>query len=253
MERSTTALTALQQDWQLEEVAATWTRPAVSEAAWFVGTLSLMVYCYSSLAHFSCWPLAGLIATTAASFVGARVWRRKLVRKAITALAGDPESLRSLLARGDGELVRVRGRVIGPAASQASVTLSEGVVWQREVSREWYRLLHTKIPLTGNLRNVHERAVDFLIADEEGEPCWVDVSDARFMSLDDRHHLVGQHELRIGDLVDLIGRKDRRVDPRAGVGYGRDAPTMNALRASPTRPLLVFKVEHGPLRLPAPR
>ncbi len=127
-------------------------------------------------------------------------------------------------------------------------------MWQREVSREWYRLLRTKIPLIGNLRNVSERAVDFLIADEEARAVLGRCrSSARLMSFDDHHHQLGLHALRIGDLVDVIGRKDRRVDPRAGVGYGRDAPTMNALRASPTRPLLIFKIENELPRLPAPR
>ncbi len=217
-----------------------------------MSALAALVYYYSSLTAPLLWPLAGLIAATTAGFAGASAWRKRQRRKEIEALAGNPEKLRGLLARDDGELVRVRGRILGPASSSTSSALEGDVVWQREVSREWYRLLRTKIPLTGNLRNVSERAVDFLIADEEGEPCWVDVASARLMSFDDHHHQLGLHALRIGDLVDVIGRKDRRVDPRAGVGYGRDAPTMNALRASPTRPLLIFKIENELPRLPAP-
>jgi hypothetical protein len=253
MERSSAALLRYQHDWELEEYVKTWKRSDNALAIGFTSTLAILVCYYGTLADPLLWPLAGLIGTTAASFAGASAWRGRQRRKEIAALAGDPEKLRGLLARDDGELVRVRGRILGPAVSPASSTLESEVVWQREVSREWYRLFGTKIPLTGSLRKVHERAVDFLITDEEGEPCWVDVADARLISFDDHQHELGQHALRAGDLVDVIGRKDRRVDPRAGVGYGREAPTMNALRASPTRPLLVFKVEAEPRRLPAPR
>jgi hypothetical protein len=238
-----------QRDWELEELAATTKRGGQVVVAIGGGMLLLASLAYAALAYLAIWQVVGLQATMAMSFLGVGVWHARRRREAVAALAGDAESLHSLLALGDGELVRVRGRIIGPAAAPTGA-MSENVVWQREVSAT--QSVPGKMRFVP-LRDVHERAVDFLITDDAGEPCWVDVSDARLLWLDDRQHGFGQYELRVGDLVDVIGRKDRRVDTRAGVGYGRDAPTLNALRASATRPLLVFKIENELPRLPAPR
>jgi hypothetical protein len=127
-------------------------------------------------------------------------------------------SLRELAGRADGGLVRVRGVVrLGPAGALTQ----EGGVFERLVVRA----------------QVKERAVDFVLVDENGEEMLVEVADARLVHLFGNF---GETPVRVsaGDSVEVVGRKHRAIDPGAQ-RLPRQDPVRASLTAPLPRPLLI--------------
>jgi len=140
-------------------------------------------------------------------------------RGALRKLAGDPARILHLAQRDDGELVRMSGVIRGPARTEDQAP--DAPVWDRR--RDGDHLV--------------EVMVDFIVDDESGASAWVDVSGARVVLLgEDRRHF----SLRVGDRVDIVGRKDRGMHRLGAQGLRRDEPEIVLLRAGAKLPLLII-------------
>jgi hypothetical protein len=122
----------------------------------------------------------------------------------------------------------------------------------------------------------HETAFDFLLDDGTDEPIWVEVSggmlldrfpgdervqfhsttlleiDHPFLTrlrLDDREVLGAEINIAPGDVVEVVGRLSRRLDPTAPSESGRDVPQRRALRSGTRVPVMVKKVRSPDLDL----
>jgi hypothetical protein len=122
----------------------------------------------------------------------------------------------------------------------------------------------------------HESAVDFLLDDGTDEPIWVEVTggmlldpfpadqrvqfhsttllevDHPFLTrlrLDDRDVLGAEINIVPGDVVEVVGRLSRRLDPTAPSESGRDPPQRRALRSGTRVPVMVKKVQTPDLDL----
>ncbi|HET6283445.1 MAG TPA: hypothetical protein VFH73_20980, partial [Polyangia bacterium] len=122
----------------------------------------------------------------------------------------------------------------------------------------------------------HEVALDFLLDDGTDEPIWVEVSggmlldhfpadervqfhsttllelDHPFLTrlrLDDREVLGAEINIAPGDVVEVVGRLSRRLDPSAPSDSGRDPPHRRALRSGTRVPVMVKKVNHPDMEL----
>jgi hypothetical protein len=122
----------------------------------------------------------------------------------------------------------------------------------------------------------HEVALDFLLDDGTDEPIWVEVSggmlldhfpadervqfhsttllelDHPFLTrlrLDDREVLGAEINIAPGDVVDVVGRLSRRLDPSAPSDSGRDPPHRRALRSGTRVPVMVKKVTQPDMEL----
>ena len=199
--------------------------------------------------------LAGPIGVRMANRLHRLISRRRRFR--ISELRGVP----------DRRAVAVRGVVLGRRATKSTMD-SRAVVW----SLTRFRL--GRSPLARAF--FHEVAFDFLIDDGTDEPIWVEVTGGmvidrfpndrriQFQSttlLDIDHpfltHLrIRDRKLRAaeiaiapGDIVDVVGRLSRRLDPSAPSDSGREPPQRRALRSGTRVPVMVRKVLEPDLEL----
>ena len=122
----------------------------------------------------------------------------------------------------------------------------------------------------------HEAAVDFLLDDGTDEPMWIEVSggmlldpfpadervqfqsttllelDHPFLTrlrLDDREVFGAEINIAPGDVVDVVGRLSRRLDPTAPSESGREPPQRRSLRSGTRVPVMVRRVSELDLNL----
>jgi hypothetical protein len=115
----------------------------------------------------------------------------------------------------------------------------------------------------------HEVAFDFLLDDGTDEPIWIEVEGAmlvdpfpraervQFQSttllevghpfltrlrLDDREVFASELTIAPGDVVEVVGRLSRRLDPTASSESGREQPRRRALRSGTRVPVMVKRV-----------
>jgi hypothetical protein len=115
----------------------------------------------------------------------------------------------------------------------------------------------------------HEVAFDFLLDDGTDEPIWVEVEGAMLLDafppaervqfqsttlleighpfltrlrLDDREVFASELTIAPGDVVEVVGRLSRRLDPSAPSESGRDQPRRRALRSGTRVPVMVKRV-----------
>lgn len=142
--------------------------------------------------------------------------------------------LRRLVDRvADDEQVRVRGRVV------LREDTIDGAVFVRV--REPYRVI--------------ERAVDFALVDEDGYEIWIEVENARLVHPSGHQWALNDHVVRQGDRIEVVGYKDRRVDPRVADRLGREEPMRATLRSGRAMPLLIIPLGDAelPVAADAPR
>ncbi len=122
----------------------------------------------------------------------------------------------------------------------------------------------------------HEVAFDFLLDDGTDEPIWIEVAGGMLLDpfpadervqfqsttlleiehpfltrlrLDDREVLGAELTIAPGDVVEVVGRLSRRLDPTAPSESGRDPPRRRALRSGTRIPVMVKKVRTPDLEL----
>ncbi|HEX2659165.1 MAG TPA: hypothetical protein VHU40_12870 [Polyangia bacterium] len=167
----------------------------------------------------------------------------------------------------DRRAVAVRGVVIG-RRTIASTMDRRPVVW----SLTRFRL--NRSPLASAF--FHEVAFDFLIDDGTDEPIHVEVEggmvidpfppdrrvqfqsttlldiDHPFLTrlrLRDRQVLAAEISVAPGDVVEVVGRLSRRLDPTAPSHSGREPPQRRALRSGTRVPVMVKKILEPDLEL----
>ena len=206
---------------------------------------------------------AGLALSSAAAPIGVRLANR------LHRLISRRRRFRVFELRGvpDRRAVAVRGVVLGKRAT-ASLMDSRAVVW----SLTRFRL--GRSPLARSF--FHEVAFDFLIDDGTDEPIWVEVTggmvidrfpddrrvqfqsttlldiDHPFLThlrLRDRKVRAAEIAIAPGDIVDVVGRLSRRLDPSAPSDSGREPPQRRALRSGTRVPVMVRKVLEPDLEL----
>jgi len=205
----------------------------------------------------------GLALSSAAPPIGVRLANR------LHRLISRQRRFRVFELRGvpDRRAVAVRGVVLGKRAT-TSLMDSRAVVW----SLTRFRL--GRPPLARSF--FHEVAFDFLIDDGTDEPIWVEVTggmvidrfpddrrvqfqsttlleiDHPFLThlrLRDRKVRAAEIAIAPGDVVEVVGRLSRRLDPSAPSHSGREPPQRRALRSGTRVPVMVRKVIEPDLEL----
>jgi len=205
----------------------------------------------------------GLALSSAAPPIGVRLANR------LHRLIARQRRFRVFELRGvpDRRAVAVRGVVLGKRAT-TSLMDSRAVVW----SLTRFRL--GRPPLARSF--FHEVAFDFLIDDGTDEPIWVEVTggmvidrfpddrrvqfqsttlleiDHPFLThlrLRDRNVRAAEIAIAPGDVVEVVGRLSRRLDPSAPSDSGREPPQRRALRSGTRVPVMVRKVVEPDLEL----
>ena len=202
----------------------------------------------------------GLALARASGPIGVRLANR------LHALVARHRSRRISELRGlaDRRAVAVRGVVVGVRTSQ-SLLDARSVVWSLT------RFRRGRSPVGRAFFNAffHEMAFDFLLADGTDEPIWVEVNggmlidafpdEARFQFtnstlLDIDHPFLTALRLRArqvwaaeiaiaaGDVVEVVGRLSRRLDPTAPSDSGRDPPQRRVLRSGTRVPVMVRRI-----------
>jgi hypothetical protein len=160
----------------------------------------------------------------------------------------------------DRRAVAVRGVVLARRTA-ASTLDARAVVWSLTRFRRGRRPLARAF--------FHEVAHDFLIDDGTDEPVWVEVSGGMLIDrfpadrrvqfksttlLDIDHPFLTELRLRdrevraaeiavaAGDIVEVVGRLSRRLDPTAPSESGRDPPQRRALRSGTRVPVMVRRI-----------
>lgn len=151
-------------------------------------------------------------------------------KQALFRVATRAEHLPQLQGLLDGQLVRLRGRV----RLRAGTTTDDGVVFARTVLKQ----------------TVHERAIDFALIDDDGNEVWIDTSDAHLLHPSGEQARLGNHVVRVGDLIEVLGWKDRAVDQSVADRMTRETPTRITLRSQKSLPVLIMPIASAPL-LPA--
>lgn len=171
----------------------------------------------------------------------------------------------------DRRAVAVRGVVIAGRTSQ-SLLDARSVVW----SLTRFRRGRSPIGRTFFRAFFHEKAFDFLLADGTDEPVWVEVNggmlidafapDARFqfsnstlleidhpfltdLRLRARHVWASEIAIAAGDVVEVVGRLSRRLDPTAPSDSGREPPQRRVLRSGTRVPVMVRRIVAPDLEL----
>jgi hypothetical protein len=171
----------------------------------------------------------------------------------------------------DRRAVAVRGVVVGVRTSQ-SLLDARSVVWSLT------RFRRGRSPVGGAFFNTffHEMAFDFLLADGTDEPVWVEVNggmlidafpdEARFqftnstlleidhpfltaLRLRARQVWAAEIAIAAGDVVEVVGRLSRRLDPTAPSDSGRDPPQRRVLRSGTRVPVMVRRIVEPDLDL----
>jgi len=202
----------------------------------------------------------GLALARASGPIGVRLANR------LHALVARHRSRRISELRGlaDRRAVAVRGVVVGVRTSQ-SLLDARSVVWSLT------RFRRGRSPVGRAFFNAffHEMAFDFLLADGTDEPIWVEVNggmlidafpdEARFqftnstlleidhpfltaLRLRARQVWAAEIAISAGDVVEVVGRLSRRLDPTAPSDSGRDPPQRRVLRSGTRVPVMVRRI-----------
>jgi hypothetical protein len=115
----------------------------------------------------------GLAALAAGGYFAGDRAARAVLRGRLRKLAEGEVDLSRLPAEPDGELIHVEGR-IRARTSLPSMTQAQPVVWRRVAFS------------FGEMRLVHEAAVDFLLVADGSEPVLIEVGQARLLASDPR-------------------------------------------------------------------
>lgn len=239
------------------------TTAATSAVAVGLGVWGISVFAGTSFTPGAAAIAAGLGLATAAGPIGVRLANRlhRLIalsrRCRISELRGVP----------DRRAVAVRGVVL--AIRTAASPLDErAVVWSLT------RFRRRRPPLVRAF--FHEVAFDFLLADGTDEPIWVEVAGGmlidRFgadqrvqfqsttlldiahpyltdLRLRDREVRAAEISIAAGDVVEVVGRLSRRLDPTAPSDSGREPPQRRVLRSGTRVPVMIRKVVEPDLAL----
>jgi hypothetical protein len=171
-----------------------------------------------------------------------------------------------LRAIADRKAVAVRGVVVSRRTA-ASALAGRPAVWSLARFRKGSWLAADFF---------HEVAFDFMLDDGTDEPIWVEVSggmlldrfpgdermqfhsttllelDHPFLTrlrLDDREVHASEINIAAGDVVEVVGRLSRRLDPTAPSDSGRAPPHRRVLRSGTRVPVMVRKVNEPDLDL----
>jgi hypothetical protein len=223
--------------------------------------------------------LGSVAAILAAAFSQAVAWGPISVRLASRlhrlVVLGRRRRISELRAVPDRRAVAVRGVVVARRTAASALDGRLGV---------WTLARFRKHALLG-ADFFHESAFDFLLDDGTDEPIWVEVAggmlvdpfpdddrvqfgsttllelDHPFLTrlrLDDREVLAAEIVIAPGDVVDVVGRLSRRLDPTAPSETGRDQPQRRTLRSGTRIPIMVRRVttadpELARVRRPVPK
>ena len=237
-------------------------------AATSLAALALDVWGALALAHNSfaiglAVGSAGLALAASSGPLGVRMANR--LHRLIS--AGRRHRISELRGIPDRQAVAVRGVVIGRRTTTSTMD-SRSVVWSLTRFRLGRSLLARSF--------FHEVAFDFLIDDGTDEPIFVEASGGmvidpfpkdrrvQFQSttlLDIAHPFLTRLRLRErkvraaeiaiapGDVVEVVGRLSRRLDPTARSSSGREPPQRRALRSGTRVPVMVRKIVEPDLEL----
>jgi len=228
-----------------------------------LGVWGLLVLAGTSFAPGAAAIAGGLALATSAGPIGVRLASRlhRLIalrrRFRISELRGLP----------DRRAVAVRGVVVATRTA-ASPLDGRGVVWSLA------RFRRNRPPLAGAF--FHEVAFDFMIADGTDEPIWVEVAGGMLIDrfppdrrvqfrsttlLDIDHPFLTQLRIRdrevraaeiaitAGDVVEVVGRLSRRLDPTAPSESGREPPQRRVLRSGTRVPVMIRRIVEPDLEL----
>jgi hypothetical protein len=175
-------------------------------------------------------------------------------------------SVSELRGVADRHAVAVRGVVVARRTAGSALT-GQQAVWSLVRFRKG-ALLSSDF--------FHEVALDFLLDDGTDEPIWVEVSggmlldrfppdqrmqfhsttlldlDHPFLTrlrLDDSEVLGAEISIAPGDVVEVVGRLSRRLDPTAPSESGRELPQRRALRSGTRVPVMVRKISQPDMAL----
>ena len=240
------------------------TTAATSGVAVGLGVWGLLVFAGTSFAPGAAAIAAGLALATSAGPIGVRLASRlhRLIalrrRFRISELRGLP----------DRRAVAVRGVVVATRTA-ASPLDGRGVVWSLARFRR-------NRPLLVGAAFFHEVAFDFMIADGTDEPIWVEVAGGMLIDrfppdrrvqfrsttlLDIDHPFLTQLRIRdrevraaeiaitAGDVVEVVGRLSRRLDPTAPSESGREPPQRRVLRSGTRVPVMIRRIVEPALEL----
>lgn len=239
------------------------TTAATSGVAVGLGTWGLMLLAGGGLLSGAAAMTAGIGLAAASGPIGVRLANRlhRLIalrrRYRISELRGLP----------DRRAVAVRGVVLA-SRTAASTLDTRPIVWSLT------RFRRGRAPLFRAF--FHEVAFDFMLADGTDEPIWVEVAGGmlidrfpadrrvQFQSttlLDIDHPFLTQLRIRgkhvraaeisiaAGDVVEVVGRLSRRLDPTAPSESGREPPHRRALRSGTRVPVMVRRIFEPDLEL----
>jgi hypothetical protein len=171
-----------------------------------------------------------------------------------------------LRAVADRKAVAVRGVVVSRRTG-ASALAGRAAVWSLARFRKGTWL---------SADFFHEVAFDFLLDDGTDEPIWIEVAggmlidpfpndermqfhsttllelDHPFLTrlrLDDREVRASEINIAAGDVVEVVGRLSRRLDPTAPSDSGRAPPQRRVLRSGTRVPVMVRRVTEPDLDL----
>ena len=224
-------------EWLPEEARAS--KRKANRWSWGLGTVVTFAGSYlwamshmQGAAAMGAWMVFLVLTGPGANLITNRVagrWTMERLRR----LATDTERLHELGGIGDGELVRARGRVKLRAEQERGSPLPPGVVFLRRRAK----------------KEVQERAVEFSLVDETLGEVWVDVANARLLHPSGEQERLGDHTLRVGDRIEVLGWKNRTIDRSMAERLDRQEPVRIVLRAGRSLPLLIIPM--GPAELSA--
>jgi hypothetical protein len=236
---------------------------ATSTLALGLGVWGLVVFAGYGLAPGAVAIVAGLALAGSAGPIGVRLANRlhRLIsrrrRYRISELRGLP----------DRRAVAVRGVVLA-SRTAASPLDTRPIVW----SLTRFRLGPSALARAF----FHEVAFDFMIADGTDEPIWIEVSggmlidrfgadrrvqfqsttlldiDHPFLTglrIRDRKVRAAELAIAAGDIVEVVGRLSRRLDPTAPSDSGREPPHRRVLRSGTRVPVMVRRIVEPDLEL----
>ncbi|MES1172638.1 MAG: hypothetical protein ABUL77_05335 [Bacteroidota bacterium] len=239
------------------------TTAAAAAVALGLGTWGLILFAGYGFAPGAAAIAAGLALASSAGPIGVRLANRlhRLIsrrrRYRISELRGLP----------DRRAVAVRGVVLATRTG-ASPLDSRPIVWSLT------RFRRGRGPLLRAF--FHEVAFDFMLADGTDEPIWVEVSggmlidrfsadrrvqfqsttlldiDHPFLTalrIRDRKVRAAEIAISAGDVVEVVGRLSRRLDPTAPSDSGREPPQRRALRSGTRVPVMVRRIVEPDLEL----